>query len=302
MIIRTLAFLLFLLPFCSHSQQNEFRDIAYINGLPEEDNLRRLNLVIPPNSDTPPPLLIWIGGGAWSYVDRNVEMDMAKRIAENGIAVASVGHRLSPATWRDPSLNTGVQHPAHMQDLAAAVKWLYDHAGTYGFDKNNIFIGGFSSGAHLAALITMDPTYLESAGLPSDLFSGVIPVSGAYDMVDYYNFLKNSDRPELAELHVQAVFGPTQQDLISASPMTYMENLSIPMLLMSDITVANYTRLFEERIQQTDLTNVRVEYANEFTHAALWKNMSYEAESSYRNLIVEFILQNSRKQPASKAN
>ncbi|MCA6074897.1 alpha/beta hydrolase [Fulvivirga sedimenti] len=301
MIIRTLVLFFCSLPCFLLAQSREFNDLPYINGLPAEDSLRRLNLVIPQNVKSPAPLLIWIGGGAWSYVDRNVEMDLARKIAEEGIAVASIGHRLSPATWRDPSLNSGIQHPAHMQDLAAAVKWLYDHARTYGIDKSNIFIGGFSSGAHLAALITMDPDYLKAAGLPSDLFRGVIPISGAFDLVDYYNALLNSDRPELAELHVQAVFGPNKQDLISASPVTYLDNLSIPMLLISDITVQNYTRLFEERIQQTDFRNIQVIYANTLTHAALWKNMSYEEESPYRNYVIDFIRQNYRDHPTSIA-
>jgi acetyl esterase/lipase len=291
--IRTFVLLLCIVPYFLYAQNKAHLDLPYINNLPNDDSLRRLNLVIPEGIS--PPLLIWIGGGAWSYVDRNVEMDLARKIADQGIAVASIGHRLSPATWRDPNLNSGIQHPAHIQDVASAVKWLYDNAATYGYDRTNIFIGGYSSGAHLAALITMDPSYLLSVGLPKDLFRGVIPISGAFDLVHYYETLKNSDRPELAELHVQAVFGQSEADLINASPVSYMQNLSIPMLLMSDISLYDYTRLFEDRIRETEFRDLQVVYAYPLSHAALWRNMSFEEKSTYRRHIIDFISSHTMK-------
>ncbi len=101
---------------------NVFSDLLYADETsPEDDSLQRLNLALP-KGKAKVPLLIWIGGGAWSYVDRNLEMDLAKQLAQAGIAVASVGHRLSPAVWRDSSLTTGIQHPDHAKDIASAFK------------------------------------------------------------------------------------------------------------------------------------------------------------------------------------
>ncbi|WP_299535545.1 alpha/beta hydrolase [Ulvibacterium sp.] len=266
-----------------------YNDLSYLNKESvSNDSLQRLNLVLPSNKEKY-PLLIWIGGGAWSYGDRNQEMDLAKKLAAQGIAVASIGHRLSPAIWRDSTLDKGIQHPKHIEDVAAAVKWLHDNAATYGYDKEGFFIGGYSSGAHLSALISLDNTYLNQVDLSVELFKGVIPISGTYDIVDYHNVFLNGSRPELAKLHVEAVFGSTDKDFKKASPITYLKNLSIPMLLISDNTLYNYSKLFEEKIRETEFRDMQVLYSYDLSHGELWKNLSFSEKSVYRAVIVNFI-------------
>jgi len=76
---------------------SKFTNISYAQTIGDErDSLQMLNLLVP-DTQKSAPLLLWIGGGAWSYVDRNMEMNFAENLAAQGIAVASVGHRLSPA-------------------------------------------------------------------------------------------------------------------------------------------------------------------------------------------------------------
>ncbi len=285
----TAIFLLQTIFSCAQNQPREINNLLYLH--PDQvtvDSLQRLNLVLPEKAEQC-PLFLWIGGGAWSYGDRHVEMDFARKMAEEGIAVASIGHRLSPAIWRDSSLNTGIQHPKHIQDVAAAVKWLVDHANDYGYDTEKIFIGGYSSGAHLAALLGLDESYLIEVGLSSKVLKGIIPISGAYDIASYHDGFLDGERPELATLHVEAVFGPTQKDWIHASPTSYLVHLSAPMLVISDNNMYNYTRLFEDRIRETDFRNMQVVYAYDLTHGGLWKNLSFAENSIYRTLIVDFI-------------
>lgn len=69
-------------------------------------------------------------------------MDLSHKFAGRGIAVAAVSYRLSPAAYSSPPKLNGVQHPAHIEDVASAFKWLYDHAGEYGYDRDNMFISG----------------------------------------------------------------------------------------------------------------------------------------------------------------
>ena len=267
----------------------EFNNLAYHKGTSvPTDSLQKLNLVIPNNVEEP-PLLVWIGGGAWSYVNKDMEMDLAKKIAVKGIAVASVGHRLSPATWKDPKLNKGVQHPKHAQDVALALKWLYDHAKDYGYDKSRIFIGGYSSGAHLAALVTLDTSYLEAQKLSKQLIRGTIAISGAYDIQNYYEVFKSGNHPEWAELHVAAVFGKSQEDYKKASPTHYLQNLSSPLLLMTDNSIPHYTEGFEEAIQATGFKNYKTVYVPDLSHGELWRHLSFEKDSDYRETIVAFI-------------
>jgi acetyl esterase/lipase len=267
----------------------EFVNIPYLEpSQMEVDSLQRLNLVIPEGTEGT-PLLIWIGGGAWSYVDRHQEMDFARKLATEGIAVASIGHRQSTAIWRDSSLNSGIQHPKHIEDVAASVRWLYQNASKYGIDRDQFFIGGYSSGAHLAALLCLDSSYLLQENLPASLFQGVIPISGAYDITHYYEVMLNGGRPELAELHVKAVFGDQVDQFPLASPVHFLDRLSIPILLIADNNVYNYTRLLEDRIRATDFRQVQVMYAYHLSHAALWRNLSFDENSIYRTSILHFI-------------
>jgi len=287
--LSTLVLLIAKSVFTQSTEYTIHKDLAYLKKeLTTNDSLQRLNLVVP-NSNASSPLLIWIGGGAWSYVDRNQEMGLAKKMAAEGIAVASIGHRLSPATWRDSTLNTGIQHPKHIEDLAASVKWLYNNAANYGYDQEKMFIGGYSSGGHLAALICLDSTYLSDVGLSPQLFKGVIPISGTYDIADYHEVLQNSGRPELAELHVEAVFGSTSEGFLNASPTSYLDQLSVPMLLMSDNNMYNYSKLFEEGIRETAFRAVQVVYSYQLSHGELWKNLSFAEISPYRDIIINFI-------------
>lgn len=269
---------------------SEIRDIDYLEEQ-SVDTIQKLNLAVP-NGIEEYPLLIWIGGGAWSYVDRNVEMDLSKKFAEEGIAVASIGHRLSAATWRDSTLNVGIKHPEHAKDIAASVKWLYENASKYRYDRDKIFIGGFSSGAHLAALIGLDESYLKEVGLSRDIIKGMIPISGMYDVMNYHKVFATGDNPELAKLHVEAVFGNTEESFRNASPTSYLENLDAPMLLIADNAIDRYTRFFEKELKKTDFTNYKTIYVPDLNHAGLWRNISFDDSSNYRDAMVDFIMAN----------
>ena len=97
---------------------------------------------------------------------------MARPLWEEGVAVAMIRHRLAP----------GFAHPAHAEDVAAAVAFLLRGAARYGYDPRRIFLAGHSSGAHLAALVALDPRYLEREGLDPSALAGVIALSGIYDL------------------------------------------------------------------------------------------------------------------------
>ncbi|MCI4670070.1 MAG: alpha/beta hydrolase [Bacteroidia bacterium] len=275
----------------------EFPNLRYLSA--EDvvvDSLQRLNLLIPKGVNNP-PLLVWIGGGAWSFVNRHQEMALARKFAQNGIAVASVGHRLSKGSFADTTRKSGVQHPEHIKDVAAAFKWLYEQAGKYGYDQKNMFVSGFSSGAHLAALLGMDPSYLKKHGLKTTDIKAIIPVAGTYDIVDYYSVFKNHETKryqKMAETHVMDVFGETENDFIQASPATYLDKLKIPMLLISEGGLFNYTKLFEEKIWESEYRQCQILHLLNFSHGGLWTDMSYAENSQARNAMTDFIHRESK--------
>jgi acetyl esterase/lipase len=71
-----------------------------------------------------------------------------------------VNYRLSrPAS--DP--NRAV-HPAHAEDVGAAVGWIEATIGEFGGDPDAIALLGHSAGGHLVSLVGMDPQFVEDAG------------------------------------------------------------------------------------------------------------------------------------------
>ena len=270
----------------------EFKDLAYLPAQEiEVDSLQRLNLVMP-GGVANPPLFLWIGGGAWSFVNRDMEMDLARQFAKAGIAVASVGHRLSKGRFQTPDRESGVIHPAHIEDIAAAFHFLYKNADKYGYDNKSIVVGGFSSGAHLAALLAMDKKYLAAYGLSPEHISAIIPVGGTYDINHYYlQFKNNPDKQTqaLAETHVMDVFGRDLSGYEAASPASFLSTASTPMLLISDNALRIYTDEFIKRLEASAYSNYVVHHVTELNHGELWRDLSYEAESETRQLMISYI-------------
>lgn len=129
-----------------------------------------------PVADRNAPLVVFIHGGGWRIGDKQngaAGQEKATFFNAQGYAYASVNYRLSP----------NVRHPAHVEDVAAALAWLYDNAAAQGFDRNRIFIMGHSAGAHLAALVAVDPRWLGKFGKPLSIVKGVVLLDGAgYDV------------------------------------------------------------------------------------------------------------------------
>jgi hypothetical protein len=93
----------------------------------------------------------------------------------------------------------------------------------------------------------------------------------------------------MADTHVKAVFGETEHDFIAASPTEYINNLSTPMLLLSENNTYNYTKIFEDKIRTTKYRNFQVIHIHRMGHGELWRHLSYDENSVYRDFIVNFI-------------
>lgn len=113
------------------------------------------------------PVLAFIHGGGWSRGQASMVHALPDYAARHALTLASISYRLVPdVTPREQA-----------QDVAAAVADLKRrHPG------RPLFLMGHSAGAHLAALVGVDATYLSGVNLsPSDL-AGVILLDGAgYD-------------------------------------------------------------------------------------------------------------------------
>ncbi len=162
---------------CPAAGARVIRDIRYVERAGADPRLTSLDLHLPENKPAEPaPVMVLIHGGGWSAGDKGNRGLVAPKtgwLLARGFVVASVNYRLSPA----------VTHPAHIDDVCAAVAWLGKHAAEHGGDPRRLFLLGHSAGAHLAALAGIDRRRLAAAGADAGAIRGVILLDGAgYDV------------------------------------------------------------------------------------------------------------------------
>ena len=131
-----------------------------------------------PEASAPPPLVVWIHGGAWLFGDRRYlpETLRPNQLFDEslafGLAIASIDYRHS----------NEARFPAQLHDAKAAIRYLRAHREELGIDTDRIGVWGESAGGHLAALVGLTGNQPELEG---DL--GAAGPSSAVDVVvDWY--------------------------------------------------------------------------------------------------------------------
>ena len=89
------------------------------------------------------PVVVTIHGGGWANRSRADMEDIGEKLVERGYAVFNVSYRFAPE----------YVFPAQLQDIQHALLWLSKNADAYRLDLARINTWGYSSGAHLAALV-----------------------------------------------------------------------------------------------------------------------------------------------------
>lgn len=142
------------------------RDLAY-GDRPAE----KLDLFLP-DGPGPHPLMIFIHGGYWRAMDKNVHAFPALGFVPAGIALASINYTLAPEADMDEIV----------RECRAAVAWCWRNAADLGIDPGRIHVSGHSAGGHLTAMIMATDWPAFAAGLPADFVRTGCPISGLYDL------------------------------------------------------------------------------------------------------------------------
>jgi hypothetical protein len=96
---------------------------------------------------------------------------MARMLAAEGIATVAVDYTLAPAVTLEEIV----------RQARAAVAWVHREGSAHGLDPRRIIVGGSSAGGHLAAMLLLDGCQAE-LGLPPDVVSAAMPISGLFDL------------------------------------------------------------------------------------------------------------------------
>jgi acetyl esterase/lipase len=187
-------------------------DYRRLQNIPFDAGDLRLDVYRPAHARQA-PVVVFLYGGSWE-VKRTYTKDEYKFIGE---ALAARGYVVLIPDYR---LYPNVRYPAFIEDNAKAVVWAHAHAGDYGGDADKLVLLGHSAGAYNAAMLTLNPSYLQQAGGERSWIKAMIGLAGPYD------FLPLTD-PLLDE-----IFAPARP-LESSQPINYVDGRNPPMLLMA---------------------------------------------------------------------
>src|SRR6266481_4881116 len=118
----------------------------------------RLDVYVPDQAPTGPrPLVVFWHGGRWEFGDKADYRFVGAALAELSYVSVLPNYRHYPQ----------VKMPGFMDDAARAGEWAAVHAGEFGADAGRLYLMGHSAGAHMAALVSLDPRYFGAAGRPA---------------------------------------------------------------------------------------------------------------------------------------
>ncbi|TDL27355.1 alpha/beta-hydrolase [Rickenella mellea] len=131
-------------------------------------------------SDKLLPLVVFVHGGAWRSEDKAHHADLANKLVEQThLPVAVVNYRLTTPT-------THLHHPAHAEDVLAALQFLHTANPHADYDVNRIYLMGHSCGAHILSSIFLDSSATTPSLTPTPTLvtavQAIIVSEGIYDI------------------------------------------------------------------------------------------------------------------------
>ena len=176
----------------------------------------KLDLIQPTNGEGPFPLIIWSHPGAWRMLDRSFYHDAMKDFARSSYVSASVQYRFAPK----------YKHPAQLDDMRAALKFLRKNATEYKIDPERIVLAGGSAGGQLSLLLGMMKVDGKSSGVkavvnfngPSDFRTWMAPQEGD-------PLFRQGYKDEL-NMWILDYLGTLDRDakiMVEASPVTFID-------------------------------------------------------------------------------
>lgn len=121
-----------------------------------------------PHEDRGGPIVIYFYGGSWRFGEKETHGFVGAALASRGITTVIPNYRLYPE----------VRFPAFVRDGAVAYRWVADHLAKGTSGTRRIVLFGHSAGAHIAAMLAVEPHYLAEAGGDLPAPAGLISLAG----------------------------------------------------------------------------------------------------------------------------
>lgn len=177
------------------------RDVAYRpTGSPDHTLDVYLPESEPGRENELRPVVMYVHGGAFCMLSKDTHRVMAMPFAKRGYVVFNINYRLGPVHT----------YPAPLEDAAAALLWVMDHARDYGGDPERIVLAGESAGGNLVTALSYMATHLTDEPFGRALHArapkirAVAPIYGLLDLHDMERFTSRANVPAWAKAELLA--------------------------------------------------------------------------------------------------
>ncbi len=220
------------------------------------------------------PCVVWFHGGGLTGGDKKSARAGGHALAADGVVLASVNYRLSPQA----------PYPAYLEDAAAAVAWMKQHAGEYGADPRRIYLAGHSAGGYLVALLGADERWLKAHALALRDLAGVVPLSG--QMATHYTIREERGLAKNAIL------------VDDAAPLNHTGKDTPPWLVLyaeKDMALrGDENRYFAAALLAAGHPQVEIREMKGYNHGGIGERLG-EADDAVRKALVDFIAKTAPK-------
>ena len=152
-----------------------------VKDIPYGEKVRE-RLDIYPSARPKAKTLVFIHGGYWQMLDKNMFSFIAKSFHQYGITTVLINYPLAPAASIDEIICS----------CTLAMEWLWKNIADYNGNADQMFVTGHSAGGHLAAMLMAANWKRVNPDLPLDLIKGTCAISGLFNLVPIHlSFLNN---------------------------------------------------------------------------------------------------------------
>jgi acetyl esterase/lipase len=201
--------------------ENSYRITPNVTYLSGPNWSSHLDLFLVKGSPRPVPTLLFIHGGGWANLSKELRTIAILPYLEMGMNVVNVEYRLlkvAPA-------------PAAVEDCRCALRWVVERAKEYNVDVDHVVMAGESSGGHLALMTGMATA---AAGFDGRCQGAAEPAVAA--IVNWFGISDMTDLLQGPNLKPYAVAwladAPERERLATRlSPVTYVRKTGVPPIL-----------------------------------------------------------------------
>lgn len=207
-----------------------------ITDLPYDQDPRHTLDIYLPKQKMRDEIIVFIHGGAWDTGNKNEYQFAGLALSKLGFITVVPNYRLYPQ----------VQFPQFIDDVAKAIASLPKHLRLQGQDSDaakQVILIGHSAGAHTAAMLATDPSYLARAK-SSSVITSCIGLAGPYDLpLDDPLVVGKFDGVTLHDISEQRIDLGHEHNAHEANPINLATQAMPPMCLIhgeADETVGPY--------------------------------------------------------------